>query len=258
MAWLSVDHSWVITFGILGNVISFMVFLSPLPTFYRILQKKSTEEFKSEPYIIALFSAMLWLFYAFIKTNELLLIIINSIGCVIEISYITIFLIFAARKARIYAAKLILILIVGVFSIIVLITLLLFRGSSRLQVLGWICVAFAVSVFVAPLSIMKRVIQTKSVEFMPFNLSLFLTLSGISWLFYGLLSKDIYVMLPNILGVSFGFAQLLLYVIYRGKEEVRRVDKVGPEVDTNVNVEECISDKKQDNYSSELRVEQIV
>ncbi|KAL0927329.1 hypothetical protein M5K25_001492 [Dendrobium thyrsiflorum] len=206
MAWLSVDHSWVITFGILGNVISFMVFLSPLPTFFRILQKKSTEEFKSEPYIIALFSAMLWLYYAFIKTNELPLIIINSIGCVIEIFYITIFLIFAARKAR------------------------------------------------------KRVIQTKSVEFMPFNLSLFLTLSGISWHFYGLLSNDLYVMLPNILGVSFGFAQLLLYIIYRGKEEVhkdRRVDKVGPEVDTDMTVEECISDKKQENYSSE-RVEQMV
>ncbi|KAH0469553.1 hypothetical protein IEQ34_001111 [Dendrobium chrysotoxum] len=67
--------------------------------------------------------------------------------------------------------------------------------------------------------------------------------------------------LPNILGVSFGFVQLLLYIIYRGKEEVhkdRRLDKVGPEIDTNMIVEECISDKKQDNYSSESRVEQLV
>ncbi|XP_020694055.1 bidirectional sugar transporter SWEET13-like isoform X1 [Dendrobium catenatum] len=204
---------------------------------------------------------MLWLYYAFIKTNELLLIIVNSIGCIIEIFYITIFLIFAARKARIYTAKLILILIVGVFPMIVLITLLLFRGSSRLQVLGWICVAFAVCVFAAPLSSMKRVIQTKSVEFMPFNLSLFLTLRGISWLFYGLLSNDIFLLLPNILGVTFGFVQLLLYFIYRGKEEVhkdRRADKVGPEVDINMIVEECFSDKKQGHNSSELRAEQIV
>ncbi|PKU83506.1 Bidirectional sugar transporter SWEET15 [Dendrobium catenatum] len=151
---------------------------------------------------------MLWLYYAFIKTNELLLIIVNSIGCIIEIFYITIFLIFAARKARIYTAKLILILIVGVFPMIVLITLLLFRGSSRLQVLGWICVAFAVCVFAAPLSSM-----------------------------------------------------LLLYFIYRGKEEVhkdRRADKVGPEVDINMIVEECFSDKKQGHNSSELRAEQIV
>ncbi|XP_028549273.1 bidirectional sugar transporter SWEET14-like isoform X2 [Dendrobium catenatum] len=164
---------------------------------------------------------MLWLYYAFIKTNELLLIIVNSIGCIIEIFYITIFLIFAARKARIYTAKLILILIVGVFPMIVLITLLLFRGSSRLQVLGWICVAFAVCVFAAPLS----------------------------------------SMLPNILGVTFGFVQLLLYFIYRGKEEVhkdRRADKVGPEVDINMIVEECFSDKKQGHNSSELRAEQIV
>ncbi|KAH0435000.1 hypothetical protein IEQ34_026702 [Dendrobium chrysotoxum] len=202
---------------------------------------------------------------------------------------------------------------------IILITFLLFRGCSRLKVPDWICVAFTVSIFFAPLSIMsvefmpfnlslfltlsgfswlfygllsndiyvmvttlsafevynkKQVIQTKSVEFMPFNLSLFLTLSGISWLFYGLLSNDIYVMvttslcafevynkLQNILGVSFGFVQLLLYIIYRGKEEFhkdRRLDKVGPEVDTNMIVEECISDKKQEDNSSELRVEHIV
>ncbi|KAH0469552.1 hypothetical protein IEQ34_001110 [Dendrobium chrysotoxum] len=149
---------------------------------------------------------------------------------------------------------------------IILITLLLFRGCSRLKVPDWICVAFTVSIFFAPLSIM-------SVEFMPFNLSLFLTLSGFSWLFYGLLSNDIYVMvttlsafevynkLPNILSVSFGFVQLLLYIIYRGKEEFhkdRRLDKVGPEVDTNMIVEECISDKKQEDNSSELRVEHIV
>ncbi|KAK8937048.1 Bidirectional sugar transporter SWEET14 [Platanthera zijinensis] len=213
---------WALTAGILGNIISFLVFLAPISTFYRIYKKKSTEGFQAVPYIVALFSAMLWLYYAFIKTNETILIIINSIGCVVEAIYIAVFLAYAHRKARVHAAKVILFLDVGIFSSIVLSTIIFSKGDTRVTVVGWICVGFAVSVFVAPLSIMKLVIKTKSVEFMPFFLSFFLTLSAVAWFFYGLLIKDIYVMLPNVLGLLFGLAQMLLYAIYR---KPRRADE---------------------------------
>ncbi|KAJ4756096.1 Bidirectional sugar transporter SWEET [Rhynchospora pubera] len=219
MAVLSLDHPWAFTFGILGNIISFMVYLSPLPTFYRVYRKKSTEGFQCVPYIVALFSAMLWIYYALLKPNSYLLITINSIGCVIEFAYIIVYLVYAPKKQKICTAKLLIVLNVGLFGLILLLTLLLSKGPDRVHILGWVCVGFSVSVFVAPLSVIRLVIRTKSVEFMPFSLSFFLTLSAVVWFSYGLFTKDKYIALPNIVGFVFGIIQMVLYIVYKKSKQ---------------------------------------
>ncbi|KAF7839606.1 bidirectional sugar transporter SWEET14-like [Senna tora] len=78
-----------------------MVFLAPLPTFYLIYKKKSAEGFQSYPYVVALFSCMVWIYYAFNKNGAgLFLITINSFGIVVECIYLTIFLVYAPKKLR--------------------------------------------------------------------------------------------------------------------------------------------------------------
>ncbi|CAO2141781.1 unnamed protein product [Urochloa humidicola] len=215
MAGLSLDHPLAFTFGLLGNIISFMTYLAPLPTFYRIVKSKSTEGFQSVPYVVALFSAMLWIYYALLKSNEFLLITVNAAGCVIETIYIVIYLTYAPKKAKLFTAMILLLLNVGVFGLILLLTMLLSAGEKRVVLLGWVCVGFAVSVFVAPLSIIRKVVITRSVEFMPFFLSLSLTVSAVVWFLYGLLIKDKYVALPNVIGFTFGVIQMGLYAFYR-------------------------------------------
>ncbi|PKA48004.1 Bidirectional sugar transporter SWEET14 [Apostasia shenzhenica] len=43
---------------------------------------------------------MLWLYFAFIKTDEMILLIINSIGVIIESFHIAIYMAYAHNKAR--------------------------------------------------------------------------------------------------------------------------------------------------------------
>ncbi|KAJ8483703.1 hypothetical protein OPV22_016188 [Ensete ventricosum] len=227
-AGLSLDHPWAFTIGVLGNIISFMVYLAPLPTFYRVYKRKSTEGFQSVPYVVALFSAMLWISYALLKTDACLLITINSVGCAIETVYIVVYLAYAPKAAKIFTAKLVLLIIVAMFGLILLLTLLLSKGAKRVEILGWICVSFSVSVFVAPLSVIRLVIRTKSVEFMPFSLSFFLTLSAVVWFAYGLLIRDLFVALPNVLGFIFGILQMALYVAYKDRKKVSVVEQELP------------------------------
>ncbi|XP_051144587.1 bidirectional sugar transporter N3-like [Andrographis paniculata] len=219
MALFDIHHPWAFTFGILGNIVSIFVYLAPMPTFIRIHKEKSTAGFDSLPYLVTLFSAMLWMYYAFLKTNSILLISINSFGCVVETIYILMYLFYASNKARSHTAKLLGVMNVGMLSLIFLVTFFTFKGLNRLHIVGWICDAVSVSVFAAPLTIVFQVVRTRSVEFMPFPLSFFLTLSAVMWFAYGLFQKDLYVALPNVLGFFLGVLQMVLYGIFRNMKE---------------------------------------
>lgn len=231
-------HHLASIFGIFGNVVSFLVYLAPIPTFYRIYKRKSTEGFQSIPYSVALFSAMLLLYYALLKTeNGLMIITINSVGCAIEATYLTLFIIYATREAKVFTMKLLVLFNVGALGLIIAVTHLSLAGHLRVTVVGWICAVFSLCVFAAPLSIMRLVIRTKSVEYMPFSLSFSLTICAVMWFFYGFLIHDYYIATPNILGFLFGLAQMILYVIYKDrKSQVLPITSVKPQEDESKKV----------------------
>ncbi|GJM85097.1 hypothetical protein PR202_ga01518 [Eleusine coracana subsp. coracana] len=198
-----------------------MTLMMDRPTFYRVYRKKSTEGFQSTPYVVTLFSCTLWILYALVKSGSELLVTINGVGCAIETAYIAMYLVYAPKACRVLTAKMLLGLNVGLLGLVALVTMLLpaSKGNTlRVHVLGWICVSVALAVFAAPLSIMRLVIRTKSVEFMPFSLSFCLVVSAVIWFAYGALNKDVFVAFPNVLGFVFGLAQMALYMAYRNKK----------------------------------------
>ncbi|KMT07390.1 hypothetical protein BVRB_6g150160 [Beta vulgaris subsp. vulgaris] len=201
--------------GILGNIISGLVYLAPLPTYRRIYKKKSTEGFQPLPYVVALFSAMLWLYYALLKEKDVFLISINSAGCFIETLYIAVHYAYGSKKTRIFTATLVFSLNLVIFGVIVLIIQLILgdTSESRIKVLGIICAVVSTTVFAAPLTIMVKVIRTRSVEFMPFTLSFCLTLCAVIWFVYGLLRRDLFISIPNVFGFILGLLQMVLYIV---------------------------------------------
>ncbi|XP_060204163.1 bidirectional sugar transporter N3-like [Lycium barbarum] len=250
-----ISGHWAFVFGVLGNIVSFIVFLSPIPTFYKIYKKKSTEGYQSIPYVVALFSSMLWIYYAFLKTNTTLLITINSFGVFIETIYVGVYLFYAPKKSRVQTVKMLLLSVVGGFGAIILVTQFLFKGAVRGQVVGWICLVFSLCVFVAPLGIVRKVIKTKSVEYMPLLLSVFLTLSAVMWFFYGLLLNDINIAAPNVLGFIFGILQMVLYAIYSKKEKAILKEQKLPEMQKPAVI---VIDENNNKKLPELTQEQII
>lgn len=81
--------------------------------------------------------------------------------------------------------------------------------------IGLLCTIVSFFANAAPLSIMRRVVRTKSVQYMPLSLSLCLLLNGVTWLAYGLCLHDLFLIITNGVGVALGILQVGLYTFYR-------------------------------------------
>ncbi|CAN1234738.1 Bidirectional sugar transporter SWEET1 [Linum perenne] len=189
-------------------------------TFRRIIKNKSTEEFSGVPYPMTLLNCLLsaWYGLPFVSKDNLLVTTINGTGAAIEIIYVIIFLVFAPKKQKakiggIFAA------VLSVFAAVSLISYFALHGNTRKLFCGTAATVFSIIMYASPLSIMRLVIKTKSVEFMPFFLSLFVFLCGTSWFIYGLLGRDPFIAVPNGFGCALGLMQLILYFIYRNHDK---------------------------------------
>ncbi|CAM0945291.1 unnamed protein product [Alopecurus aequalis] len=202
--------------GVIGNGTALVLFLSPVPTFIRIWKKKTVEQYSAVPYLATLLNCMMWVLYGLpvVHPNSMLVITINGTGMAIELTYIALFLAFSVGAAR---RRVLLILVAEVAFVAAVAALVLSFAHShtrRSMVVGVLCVLFGTGMYAAPLSVMKMVIQTKSVEYMPLFLSLASLVNGICWTAYALIKFDLYITIPNGLGVMFAVGQVVLYAIY--------------------------------------------
>ncbi|CAN4127180.1 unnamed protein product [Withania somnifera] len=202
--------------GVIGNVIALILFLSPLTTFVRIWKSKSVEQFSPVPYLATFINCGLWVLYGlpWVQPHSILVITINGTGLGIEIVYLMLFLLYSDRKQRIKVILMALVEIIFVVALAFCVLTFVHETKKRAAIVGSICMVGNILMYASPLSVMKLVIKTKSVEYMPFFLSLFSFLNGVSWTAYALIRFDAYILAPNSMGTALGLAQLLIYAAY--------------------------------------------
>ncbi|KAL5747744.1 hypothetical protein ACOSP7_024761 [Xanthoceras sorbifolium] len=203
--------------GVLGNIISLFLFLSPVPTFVRIVKKRSVEQFSPAPYLVTLVNCSVWVLFGLpmVHPHSILVVTINGTGTAIELVYIALFLFYSNNKKqrlRVFLALLVELIFIALVTILVL--TLLHTTKQRSMVVGIICILFNVMMYASPLAVMKLVITTKSVEYMPFFLSLASFGNGVAWFTYAFLPFDEFIIIPNGLGTVFSMGQLILYACY--------------------------------------------
>ncbi|CAL9220857.1 unnamed protein product [Arabidopsis halleri] len=201
--------------GIAGNIFAFGLFVSPMPTFRRIMRNKSTEQFSGLPYIYALLNCLICLWYGtpFVSHSNTMLMTVNSVGATFQLCYIILFILHTDKKNKMKMLGL-LFVVFAVVGVIVAGSLQIPDQLTRWYFVGFLSCGSLVSMFASPLFVINLVIQTKSVEFMPFYLSLSTFLMSASFFLYGLFNSDAFVYTPNGIGTILGIVQLALYCYY--------------------------------------------
>ncbi|XVE53024.1 hypothetical protein DITRI_Ditri02bG0171600 [Diplodiscus trichospermus] len=204
--------------GVAGNIFAFGLFASPIPTFRRIIRNRTTEQFSGLPYIYALLNCLICTWYGtpIISYDNVPVMTVNSIGAVFQIAYIILFIVYADNEKKMRMLGLLL-AVFGLLAIIIAGSLQIVDREARWIFVGLLSCASLISMFASPLFIINLVIRTKSVEFMPFYLSLSTFLMSTSFFLYGVFNFDAFIYVPNGIGTILGIVQLALYFYFRRK-----------------------------------------
>ncbi|XP_047056969.1 bidirectional sugar transporter SWEET2b-like [Lolium rigidum] len=139
-----------------GNLFAFALFLSPVPTFKRIMKAKSTEQFDGLPYMLSLLNCFICLWYGlpWVSDGRLLVATVNGTGAAFQLAYISLFFIYAdSRKTRLKITGLLVLLVCG-FALVAFSSLTCFDQRMRQQFVGVVSMVSLISMFASPLAVM--------------------------------------------------------------------------------------------------------
>ncbi|KAG6581026.1 Formate dehydrogenase, mitochondrial, partial [Cucurbita argyrosperma subsp. sororia] len=165
--------------GIFGNLITFALFFSPLPTFYNIIKSKT--DYSSRPHLGH--------------------IPVNVSGLLTQLVYLLIFSIFADSKGR---EKLGISLVIQLILMATTVTVVLNETQNRALMMGIICNTFNMVIYISSLTGVMEMIRTKSVKHMSLGVSFTSFLNACVWTAYAILKHDIYMLINNGVGVISG------------------------------------------------------
>jgi solute carrier family 50 protein (sugar transporter) len=141
--------------GVIGNVISVLVFLSPVETFWKIVKRRSTEEYKSLPYICTLLGSSLWTYYGIVTPGEYLVSTVNGFGALVETIYVSLFLFYAPRHLKLKTVVVVAMLNVFFPIAAIVATRSAFEDEKmRSQSIGFISAGLNIIMYGSPLSAM--------------------------------------------------------------------------------------------------------
>ena len=198
-------------FGWIGLIISTYFYCSPVVPFIKVL--KGDMKYKDFPGILLMCSMMnciFWIDYGLLK-NKIQVYLTCSIGGTITLIWITIYVIFMAKKDILFSILINLLLLLAMFSL----TYKFY--NTNVEITGYVALVFNVLMLAAPGEKIINVIKTGKYELIPIFSTIGSLLCSGSWLMFGVYSGDLTLIIPNGLGLLFGVFQLVIYCIFYKK-----------------------------------------
>ena len=206
-------------FGWVGLAISTYFYFSPVVPYVKVLkgEMKYTDSPKMA-LLCNLVNCILWIDYGLIK-DSLQLYLTCAIGGCLTLILSSIYLIFLGNK------KFFLGLVYNICALVVTLGLLFLFYSIDVEITGYVALIFNILMYVAPGEKIYTVIKTGNYELIPIFSTIGTLLCAGCWLIYGIYQVDLNLIIPNILGLLFGFLKMFVYCIYKSKQKNKKEEE---------------------------------
>ncbi|XP_076821711.1 sugar transporter SWEET1-like [Clavelina lepadiformis] len=213
------DWSGAVSFA--ATVTTILMYLTGWQVISKVIRRKSTQGLLVHPFIACFVSCTLWTKYGML-TDDNTMFYVNVIGSVFEGFYVALFYFYTKSKNTV--APPVTVLLIFLFAVLAYTKYVTIEGEKAIYHQGMICSSFNIVNYAAPLSAAASVIRKKSTENISFLLSLVYFLMALEWFIYGYMRIDLFVEVPNLIGIFFGAFQLSLFFFFPSKGKSKSID----------------------------------
>lgn len=197
---------WILSITAMVTTIS--LFFCGIPICIEIWRRKTTHEISGFPFIMGFLGGTFWLRYGMLKLDSTM-ITVNCVGVSLMFMYMLFYLHYTKPKGS-YLFQMTIVCAV-ISGMLILVEIYQF---ASLDPLGFVCMTFNIINFGAPLAGIRVVLRKRSVETLPLPLCVANLLVSSQWCLYGILVKDIYIIIPNGAGSALALLQVSLFLIF--------------------------------------------
>ena len=200
-------------FGWLAFFININFYLSSITPFLNVIKGKLHYEETPGIYVTTCYiNCLIWYIYAKMKNNNLIKIsyMISGIICLI---FISIYLIFEAKKYLCDSILNTFFIVTGTWAFYRALILIL----GKIKIVGYITILATFILFISPVMKLDKMIKEKNFKLtQTFSAWKYLVYS-ISWLIFAIFLKDIYLIITNSLGIIFALFYIFIKIYYKNK-----------------------------------------
>ncbi|CAD7941846.1 unnamed protein product [Amoebophrya sp. A120] len=202
---------------------------APLPEVSQIKTQKLTGSKESLSYVAIACTGLQWCLYgvsAYWYTGNhgfLIVVYANVVGACMGCYYSLTFFRFVDRTSKTFRRMQTYVLIAACVFLFQFLNFAIRPVEQYLLLSGCVSATLSVIVTLSPLATLPTVLETRSVDSMPVELSVVNFVSSWLWLATGLLLQDWWILIPNLVGILVGF--LTCYLIFGYAASSTRVQK---------------------------------
>ena len=231
-------------FGWAATCFTICIYIGPILPFIKVIKGKISYEETPGVLVSATYvNCFCWCIYGDMIFSDQVKIC-NLIGSIITITLISIYLVYEIRKYTLDAILNALIIITGSYAT--------YRGLTIVvdddAIIGKICNITSIIVYLSPMYLIYKVIKEKNNYILiPIYIAWATLISSGLWIIYGIIIKDVYIMIPNVIGIVLAIIQICIYFLFKSKYPT--FGEREKDTSTSIDIENTPNDDRREDTS---------